>query len=99
MPVPRNRGDEAFFRPLAGLELRADTALYLGLVHEGVPGGNPRKLAQAGKFAAVSGIAAECCIMTNGKLGVSIRGVATALFPNDQEHGCLFTNRMSENGN
>ena len=60
MPVPRDRGDEAFFRPLAGLDLRAGTALYLGLVHEGDPEGNARKLARARKFATVSGIAAEC---------------------------------------
>ena len=48
MPVPRDRGDEAFFRPLAGLDLRAGTALYVGLVHDGDPEGNARKLAQAG---------------------------------------------------
>ena len=60
MPVPENRGDAAFFRPLAGLGLREGTALYLGLVHEGDPAGNAHKLAQARRFAAVSGIAAEC---------------------------------------
>ncbi len=60
MPVPRDRGDEAFFRPLAGLALKEGTALYLGLVHEDDPEGNARKLAEARKFATVSGIAAEC---------------------------------------
>lgn len=72
MPVPRDRGEGAFYRPLAGLDLRAGTVLYLGLVHDGDPEGNARKLAQADKFAAVSGIAAECCTMTNAKLAVSI---------------------------
>ena len=60
MPVPRDRGDEAYFRPLADLALKERTALYLGLVHEGDPEGNARKLAEARKFATVSGIAAEC---------------------------------------
>ena len=60
MPVPRDRGDEAFFRPLADLALGPGTALYLGLVHGGDPDGNARKLAQAREFAAVAGIAAEC---------------------------------------
>lgn len=60
MPVPRDRSDTAFFEPLADLALEDGTALYLGLVHEGDPEGNARKLAQARKFATVSGIAAEC---------------------------------------
>lgn len=60
MPVPRERSDPAFFRPLSGLALGEGTALYLGLVHEGDPQGNARKLAEARKFANVSGIAAEC---------------------------------------
>ena len=60
MPVPRDRGDEAFFRPLAGLALGEGTALYLGLVHERDAAGNAGKLGQARKFATVSGIAAEC---------------------------------------
>ncbi len=60
MPVPRERGDEAFFRPLEDLALGEGTALYLGLVHEGDAEGNANKLAQARKFAAVAGIAAEC---------------------------------------
>ena len=60
MPVPRDRGDDAFFRPLAELALKDGTALYLGLVHEGDPEGNARKLAAARRFATVSGIAAEC---------------------------------------
>ena len=60
MPVPRDRSDEAYFRPLAGLAPKEGRALYLGLVHEGDPGGNARKLAEARKYATVSGIAAEC---------------------------------------
>ena len=60
MPVPRDQSDTAFFEPLADLALEDVTALYLGLVHEGDPEGNARKLAEARKFATVSGIAAEC---------------------------------------
>ena len=60
MPVPRDRSDTAFFEPLADLALKGGTALYLGLVHEDDPEGNARKLAEARKFATVSGIAAEC---------------------------------------
>ena len=60
MPVPKDRSDDAFFRPLADLALKEGTALYLGLVHEGDPEGNARKLAEARRFATVSGIAAEC---------------------------------------
>ena len=60
MPVPRDRSDTAFFEPLADLALKGGTALYLGLVHEGDPEGNARKLAEARKFATVAGIAAEC---------------------------------------
>lgn len=60
MPVPKDRSDTAYFEPLADLALGEGTALYLGLVHEGDPEGNARKLAEARKFAAVSGIGAEC---------------------------------------
>ncbi|MDE0333853.1 MAG: hypothetical protein OXI64_02755 [Defluviicoccus sp.] len=60
MPVPKDRSDTAFFEPLADLALGEETALYLGLVHEGDPEGNARKLAEARKFASVSGIGAEC---------------------------------------
>ena len=60
MPVPKDRSDTAYFAPLADLALKEGTALYLGLVHEGDPEGNARKLAEARKFAAVSGIATEC---------------------------------------
>lgn len=60
MPVPRDRSDTAYFEPLARFAPKEGMALYLGLVHEDDPEGNARKLAEARKFAAVSGIAAEC---------------------------------------
>src|SRR3546814_9444504 len=33
MPVPRDRDDDAYFAPLDGLDLGAETDLFLGLVH------------------------------------------------------------------
>src|SRR6185312_9861903 len=44
MPVPRDRTDDAYFAPLAGLELKAGTELCLGLVHytDGVAGTRQR---------------------------------------------------------
>jgi len=60
MPVPRDRNDDGYFRPLKELELHAGTDLYLGLVHANDSEGNARKLALARKFALVSGVSAEC---------------------------------------
>jgi hypothetical protein len=33
LQVPKPRTDDAYFAPLAGLKLRPETELYLGLVH------------------------------------------------------------------
>jgi len=61
MPVPRNRSDEGYFRPLARLRPRPETELCLGLVHytDGVAGTKAR-LATASKFAKGFSIATEC---------------------------------------
>ncbi len=61
MPVPRDRSDEAYFAPLAGLELPAATRLVLGLVHhtDGVEGSRAR-MATADRFAESYDIATEC---------------------------------------
>ena len=61
MPVPVERSDDAFHRPLAGLELRDDTELFLGLVHakDGVEGTRAR-IAAARRYAKEFGIATEC---------------------------------------
>lgn len=60
MPVIKNRSDDAYFRPLADLALPDGADLYLGLVHDGDPEGNARKLAAARNYAAVAAVAAEC---------------------------------------
>src|SRR5207249_6191498 len=60
LPVPRNRVDEAYYAPLGELRLRAETELYLGLVHhtDGVEG-TRRRIDVAGRFASGFGIATE----------------------------------------
>lgn len=61
MPVPRDRGDAAYYAPLAALSLPADTELYLGLVHftDGAEG-TAMRLAAAAAHVGAFGIATEC---------------------------------------
>jgi len=61
MPVPRNRTDEAYFRPLSRLKLDPATRLCLGLVHytDGVEG-TRRRIAAAENFVQDFGIGTEC---------------------------------------
>jgi hypothetical protein len=61
MPVPQGRDDDAYFAPLANLNLRPETRLYLGLVHQ-TDGeeGTRRRMATAGKFVSDFGIGTEC---------------------------------------
>ncbi len=61
MPVPIERSDEDYFRPLADLKLKPETELYLGCVHgaDGVAG-TKKRMAAASKYAADFGIATEC---------------------------------------
>ena len=61
MPVPRNRVDEAYFRPLKRLKLRPETELCLGLVHftDGVEG-TKRRLETARRYVRDFSIATEC---------------------------------------
>jgi len=47
LPVPKPRTDDAYFAPLAGLKLRPETELYLGLVHRDDMAGNAARLAAA----------------------------------------------------
>ena len=61
MPVPVNRSDDAYFRPLLDLKPDSATKLFLGLVHDtdGVEG-TRRRIAVAEKYARDFGIATEC---------------------------------------
>jgi len=61
LPVPRARDDERYYAPLADLRLRAETELYLGLVHhtDGEEG-TLRRMAVAARFVGDFGVATEC---------------------------------------
>ena len=60
LPVPKNRTDDAYFAPLAGLRLHPETQLYLGLVHHDDAAGDRARLAAARRHARVDGVATEC---------------------------------------
>lgn len=61
MPVPRERTDEDFFRPLGRLALKPGTELYLGLIHQtdGAQGARAR-IQAALKARGEFGVATEC---------------------------------------
>ncbi len=61
MPVPRERSDDAYFEPLARLQLRPETELCLGLVHftDGLAG-TRRRIAVAERQVKRFSIATEC---------------------------------------
>ncbi len=61
MPVPADRDDDAFFRPLDQLKLHAETEVFLGLVHaaDGAEGVE-RRAAAARRRLSDFGIATEC---------------------------------------
>ena len=60
LPVPKPRSDDAYYAPLAGLKLRPETELYLGLVHSDDMAGNAARLAAARRHVRVDGVATEC---------------------------------------
>lgn len=65
MPVPKQRFDEAYFRPLARilpLLTQRDTRLYLGLVHANDEAGTQQRIDAAKHVlgSAVWGVATEC---------------------------------------
>ncbi len=61
MPVPIERDDEAYYRPLADLRLQPETQLYLGLLHkEDGLGGARRRIARASAYVQDFGVATEC---------------------------------------
>ncbi|MGA3403911.1 MAG: hypothetical protein ABSC95_32280 [Acetobacteraceae bacterium] len=60
LPVPRDRSDAAYFAPLAGLALPAETMLYLGLIHHDDATGDRARIDAARKVVPRFGIATEC---------------------------------------
>jgi len=61
LPVPRNRDDDVYFRPLADLRMSPSTEIYLGLVHltDGVEG-TLRRIAAARPYLPRFGVGTEC---------------------------------------
>jgi hypothetical protein len=61
LPVPVDRSDDDYFRPLADLKLKPGTEIYLGLVH-GTDGaaGTRKRIATASRHLKDFGIATEC---------------------------------------
>ena len=61
MPVPRERSDDDYFKPLAQLDRKRIGEVYLGLVHytDGLEGAR-RRISAAQKYLPEFGIAAEC---------------------------------------
>jgi hypothetical protein len=60
MPVPKERTDDDYYRPLIGLRLGAGTELYLGLIHYNDAVGDASRLAVARRYGRVDGVATEC---------------------------------------
>jgi len=61
MPVPRERNDQDYFKPLRHLNLDPKTELFLGLIHytDGVKG-TQKRVQTAEKFVSKFGVATEC---------------------------------------
>jgi hypothetical protein len=61
MPVPRDRSDDAYFRPLKDLELPNHTEICLGLIHmtDGLEGAEAR-MAAANRYLDRYSISTEC---------------------------------------
>lgn len=62
MPVPVDRADAEYFRPLRELKLSAGTELFLGLVHGDGAEPTRKRIDAAEKFVSEFGIATECGI-------------------------------------
>jgi hypothetical protein len=61
MPVPVERTDDAYYRPLQSLKLAPETEIYLGLVHVADGADGTRKRMDAARRHVTSfGVATEC---------------------------------------
>ena len=60
MPVPKDRIDEAYYQPMANLELQ-DTKLFLGVVHANDESGTRKRLETAmAVYPDIYGVSTEC---------------------------------------
>jgi methionine synthase II (cobalamin-independent) len=62
MPVPANRSDDSYFKPLTALQLSSRTELYLGLVHADGVENTKKRISVASIYVSDFGIATECGI-------------------------------------
>jgi hypothetical protein len=60
MPVPKDRTDAAYFKPLADLRGYDDAQLYLGLIHHDDRGGDQARMRAARTVIPSFGVASEC---------------------------------------
>ena len=60
MPVPADRSDEAYFKPLRELATGPETEVFLGVVHDDGADATKRRIAAAEKVRKDFGIATEC---------------------------------------
>lgn len=60
MPVPKDRADAAYFKPLADLRPSVATTLYLGLIHHDDRAGDVARIRAARAFLPTFGVASEC---------------------------------------
>ena len=60
MPVPKDRTDAAYVRPLAELAGFEECALYLGLIHHDDPAGDQARIKVARDVVDAFGVASEC---------------------------------------
>jgi methionine synthase II (cobalamin-independent) len=62
MPVPADRFDDSYFKPLTNLKLSPKTELYLGLVHPDGAENTRKRITAAANYVKDFGIATECGI-------------------------------------
>lgn len=60
IPVPKDRGDKAYYAPLKAWKRPAGLTLYLGLLHHDDEAGDRARVAMARRFVDDFGLAAEC---------------------------------------
>jgi hypothetical protein len=60
MPVPKDRTDLGYFKPLRDLAGFSETSIYLGLIHHDDGAGDLARILAARAFLPVFGVASEC---------------------------------------